>query len=747
MTDSNKNLEYALKYARMGWYVIPCHYITTEGDCSCGFRRDAESKHTYGKHPMAHLVPHGQNQATTDEALIREWWTKEPNANIAINLFKSGLVAVDIDPRNGGWEGIDSIETRHGLLRSDVEQFSGGGGEHRVFALASDMSVSLPGQLADGVDLKRNGYIMVEPSNHYSGKRYEWEASSDPLDGVMPSPLPDWIRDLAHHRGDSSLPSDVVYQPLSERDKSDLTSALQCISSDPYDVWIRVGMGLHATGAGQEAFDLWDQWSQKSDKYDPVITFRKWVSFRNKGLSGVTKATIFQMAQDAGWENPAKKKPEPIDKIKVASLPPQIQTPTGLLSPPGIVGVVAGWIESNARRPQPQFSVQAALAFAATVLGRRYVTDQRNWPSLYMLNIGKSASGKEHAKWAIEKALDACDLGHLIGPASYTSDSGLLSTLARQPSHIAIIDEFGKVLEDASVKNGSRSASTMRALMEAWGRCDGTMRPQGYSTFGMTERDIEKLAERTVRNPAVTLLAMTTPETLFDTIGMAAVRDGFLNRFLIVETDIGRQKSRSIVPTPLPEEIIAWSRYVREHQGLTDPDTNASMEPVPKVVPISYEASYLFDKFEDECLEFMNSHDKDGLAEMFGRTREMAMRVSLIIAVGSRSEAVEAPHAAWAINYTRYYSQRAVERLKGSIGDSEFDALKRQVYDIIIRAGDRGCTIRDLVKASRKFARIDKREQANALESLAYIGDVALVTQELPNGRKRTSWVAVDNRD
>lgn len=315
MADSNKNLEYALKYARMGWHVIPCHYITTEGDCSCGFRRDAESKHTYGKHPMAHLVPHGQNQATTDEALIREWWTREPNANIAINLFRSGLVAVDIDPRNGGWEGIDSIETRHGLLRSDVEQFSGGGGEHRLFALASDMNVSLPGQLAEGVDLKRNGYIMVEPSNHYSGKRYEWEASSDPLDGVMPSPLPDWIRDLARNKEEVNLPREVVYQPLSVRDRVDLSSALTAISADEYDTWIRVGMALHATGAGQEALELWDNWSQTSSKYDSVVMYRKWASFRNKGLSGVTKATVFQIAQYNGWDNPARKKPEaaPID--------------------------------------------------------------------------------------------------------------------------------------------------------------------------------------------------------------------------------------------------------------------------------------------------------------------------------------------------------------------------------------------------------------------------------------------------
>ena len=40
------------------------------------------------------------------------------------------------------------------------------------------------------------------------------------------------------------------------------------------------------------------------------------------------------------------------------------------------------------------FRGATAIAFASTVLGRRYVSSQRNWPSLFLLNIGKSASGK-----------------------------------------------------------------------------------------------------------------------------------------------------------------------------------------------------------------------------------------------------------------------------------------------------------------------------------------------------------------
>ena len=725
-------VDFALAYASLGWHVFPLSPRT--------------------KVPLS--GSNGHKEATSDHDKIRSLWAQQPKANIAVYPYPSGIIAIDVDVKHGdGFADLEALEIVHGNLPPTLTNTTPSGGKHFIFRCDVPLGNN---KIAPNIDIRSaEGYIAAEPSI-VDGKQYNW-LDWDVLSGEVPeiADLPEWVIALcknAAERAKNPTNGDDApkFEPIHESIIPELHSRLQIfLASAPRAMyrWNGGKEGLRDTSGSAMDISMVAMLKAAGFTYSEcVVLMASWP------YGSSSKQRAGERYWQRAWCNSSTNAPAPpvpidLSALEVAPKPQEIQTPPDLLNPPGIVGEMAQWVEQTALRPQPQFSVQAALAFAATVLGRRYVTDQRNWPSLYFLNIGKSASGKEHAKWAIENALDACDLGHLIGPASYTSDSGLLSTLARQPSHIAIIDEFGKVLEDASVKNGSRSASTMRALMEAWGRCHGTMRPQGYSTFGMTERDIEKLAEREIRKPAITLLAMSTPENLFDTIGMAAVRDGFLNRFLIVETDIGRQKSRSVVPTPLPEEIIAWTKDVREHQGLTDPDTNASMEPVPTVVPISYEASYLFSNFEDECIEFMNSHDKDGLAEMFGRTREMAMRVSLIIAAGSRSEVVEAPHASWAINYTRYYAQRVVERLKGSVGDSEFDALKRQVYDIILRAGERGCTIRDLVKASRKFARIDKREQANVLESLEYIGDVALVTQELPNGRKRTSWVAVDNRD
>lgn len=169
-------LAYALAYAALGWHVLPL-----------------EPK---SKVPLGRLVPRGHLDATIDTETISRWWRAAPDAGIGIALAATGLVVVDIDPRNGGDITIEALEQEHGRLTSDVLALTGGGGEHRVFSLPTGMHPSLPGTLGPGVDVKCNGYIVVEPSVHPNGRTYFWEASSSPLDGIAPTPLSDWLRGM-----------------------------------------------------------------------------------------------------------------------------------------------------------------------------------------------------------------------------------------------------------------------------------------------------------------------------------------------------------------------------------------------------------------------------------------------------------------------------------------------------------------------------------------------------------------------
>lgn len=278
-------LAYALAYAKCGWHVLPI-----------------EPK---AKVPLGRLVPRGLHDASTDAETIRKWWTASPEANVGIALAPSGLVAIDVDPRNGGTESFEQLQAAHGSLRSDVMAFTGGGGEHHVFLVPPGAQISLPGSLGPGIDLKANGYIVAEPSIHPSGKQYGWEASSSPLDGVVPSPLPDWLRSLrVTLQMPAMRPGEV---PVDAQQASDAREALYCLNADSYEDWLHAGMALHSTRWGHPAYAMWCSWSQQSDKFDATACRKKWQSFtsdQERGDIGLSLAWVFGQAQARGWRNP-----------------------------------------------------------------------------------------------------------------------------------------------------------------------------------------------------------------------------------------------------------------------------------------------------------------------------------------------------------------------------------------------------------------------------------------------------------
>ena len=105
--QENPRLQSALNCAERGWFIIPLYHPIGQR-CSCG----KDCGKDIGKHPRIKDWP---NTATRDPDLIRRWWTQWPEANIGILTgVKSGLVVIDIDPRNGGHLTVDDLETEHG---------------------------------------------------------------------------------------------------------------------------------------------------------------------------------------------------------------------------------------------------------------------------------------------------------------------------------------------------------------------------------------------------------------------------------------------------------------------------------------------------------------------------------------------------------------------------------------------------------------------------------------------------------
>jgi hypothetical protein len=193
---NNQMTKRALQYAKLGFAVVPMH-AARNGRCSC---HNGDACTTPGKHP---LTPHGLKDASSDRAVIKRWWRENSDANIGIAVGpESGVIAIDIDPRNGGTTTLQDKEQELGKLPDTVTSLTGGGGRHLIFKHPSvPVRKDSHGKLlGPGLDILAKGSLMiVPPSRHISGKRYRWEAGKSLLE-MNPADLHDaW---LALLRGD-----------------------------------------------------------------------------------------------------------------------------------------------------------------------------------------------------------------------------------------------------------------------------------------------------------------------------------------------------------------------------------------------------------------------------------------------------------------------------------------------------------------------------------------------------------------
>ncbi len=174
----------ALEYAEAGLRLIPVNGITN-GRCDCGWR-DCESP---GKHP---LIKDWGSLASSTADQVRFWWTKWPNANIGM-LIERGTVVLDVDMHDAdGKEALKVFEAEHGVLPDTPTVLTGGGGLHYYFA-GEGRTSKLP---LKGIErLGIGSFIIMPPSNHFSGNRYEFADAMALIDLPM-ADVPSWLLNI-----------------------------------------------------------------------------------------------------------------------------------------------------------------------------------------------------------------------------------------------------------------------------------------------------------------------------------------------------------------------------------------------------------------------------------------------------------------------------------------------------------------------------------------------------------------------
>lgn len=211
----------AVRYAARGWSVFPCR--------------------PGGKAPLATVAPHGHLDATNDPETVWNWWFRNPEANIGLHVEMSGFVVVDPDLYKPDCQ-WGNFAAGHEIPRT-LEQSTPRGGRHLFFA--SVAGEKFAGRLCPGVDVKHDGYVLVEPSI-VDGRAYCFE-TDDP-----PARAPDWIprkgepaaAETAETAGTGEAPRERLF---AEGDLAEVQDMLARARNDlARDDWVRLALALKA---------------------------------------------------------------------------------------------------------------------------------------------------------------------------------------------------------------------------------------------------------------------------------------------------------------------------------------------------------------------------------------------------------------------------------------------------------------------------------------------------------------------
>ncbi|MGW4466092.1 bifunctional DNA primase/polymerase [Micromonospora sp. NPDC004704] len=167
----------ALRYVEQGWPVFMLGR-SKRPVANCEPCREADDDHD----PAACtcLTCHGFYAASTDPLQVAAIVAAVPGGQLALRAgTASGLVVVDIDPRNGGDTTMRELIAA-GLLPPTVHVVTGSGGRHLYYrhpGTPVPCSQGKPGMgLGPGIDVKSDGgYVVLPPSIHPStGRPYRW---------------------------------------------------------------------------------------------------------------------------------------------------------------------------------------------------------------------------------------------------------------------------------------------------------------------------------------------------------------------------------------------------------------------------------------------------------------------------------------------------------------------------------------------------------------------------------------------
>jgi len=704
--------------AQHGLPIFPVHEPGKNDKCSCG-DADCDSP---GKHPR---TKNGFYDATTDLKQIDEWWgVFYPQGNIGVPTGKTtGLLVVDIDPRNGGPTDRSDIAERLGLLPETAEVITGSGGRHLYFKYAGG---SVPPSLEPGIDLKGDGgYTILPPSLHSSGRRYEHDGLQGHKALLNPAPIPlpllqriaDKLQADAAKRanGNGNHPADGERIPEGQR-SSTLTSLAGTMR--------RRGMSEDEIAAALLVVN--EKRCEKPLPESEVRTIAKSVG-RYAPADDNHVNHVYTTGNSDGNNNHVNH----VNHVPVTAWP----APLGDAAKLGLMGEFLKVIEPNTEADPAAMLVQLLLGFG-NLIGRRahyMVGNTAHRMNLFAVQVGVTSASRKGTAWndvravlipsdeewgkriqsglasgegLIQQVHDPILEQHLVKGKGKPTYYEAVEKPGVEDKRLLIVEpEFARVLQVCERETNTLSA----VIREAW---------DSGNLSNLTRRESSHAT-----GAHISIIGHITKDELIRLISDTAKSNGFGNRFLWVSVQRSKLLPDPVSLTaedlePLTKKIEAAVTFAKGVGAMTRSEKASAL----------WRAKYA-----------KLSEGKAGLlGAMTSRAEAQVTRLSCLYALLDKRRVVHIQHLQAALEVWRYCQDSAKFIFGDAIGDPMADEILHA-----LKTNAAGMTRNELYEYFSKNK--PSAEVSRALSVLAEHGRVRMEKERMNPNQKRPAerWVVI----
>ena len=350
-----------------------------------------------------------------------------------------------------------------------------------------------------------------------------------------------------------------------------------------------------------------------------------------------------------------------------------------ILSPPGILGLMADYIYQTAPYQVREYAVCASIAMLSGICARSY-NISRTGLNQYLIVLGGPGTGKESMASGIGRLTKAINDGLTeqkpVDIGKFASVQGLQKALIAQPCGLSILGEVGNEFKIMlSAKCDPNRLEIKNAYLNLYNKSG---EGESYSPVTYSKAENNMVA---VQSPNLSLLGESVQNRFYETINESSAQDGFLSRLMVIEYNGLRQdlnEDTNIQPSIALVNNLKLIRDYSDDMQAKNQVVHINIDPVAKVQLSKY-AKLMTDRINQAAVS--GSH---GVAELLVRSH---VKVLKLAGLGAVAESPYMPVVTptlvnWAIDFVNHADSVITTRFEngeiGEVNDTQFEPILRK---------------------------------------------------------------------